>query len=187
MKGVLTLLMISLASKIEAKLYLVETMEGDTVGEDLSKKPANNSVDNVQSIDMGIAETGETKTIDHPWIEGTGDGITAISEASEKFGKIIINEIKNVPGNILYSPFSASEVLAMLAEGASGETLSIMKEVMYLSSKTDGPAYKQTIEALKTKENFILNVANRIFVMTGFKLEEKFTRSLKENFQSSVG
>ena len=97
--------------------------------------------------------------------------VKSVSRAAEEFSKSLYSVIKKTEeGNILFSPYSVAAVLAMLTEGARGETLDMMKRTMHLmETKTVRAGYRDIIPALRTNENFTLDTANTTFLMKEFQ------------------
>ena len=114
--------------------------------------------------------------------------VKAVSEAAEKFSKSLYGVIKRgEEGNILFSPYSVAAVLAMLSEGARGDTLDMMRRTMnLLKAETLRAGYKDIIPTLSTNENFTLDTANTAFVMKEFQVQEEFKTSLQEIYQADM-
>ena len=114
--------------------------------------------------------------------------VATVARAAEKFSKALYGVIKEgEKGNILYSPYSVATVLAMLSEGARGETLEMMKTKMYLpESESLRRGYRDAIPALRTNQNFTLDTANTGFVMKDFQLLEEFKTLLHENYHADM-
>ena len=111
-----------------------------------------------------------------------------MSKAAEEFSKSLYGVVKDTEeGNILFSPYSVAAVLAMLSEGARGETLAMMKRTMHLpEEETLRAGYKDSIPALRSNENFTLDTANTAFVMKEFQVLEEFQTSLHENYHADM-
>ena len=78
-------------------------------------------------------------------------------------------------------------VLAMLSEGARGETLDMMKNTMFLpETETVRAGYQDIIAALRTNEDFTLDTANTAFVMKDFQVLQEFQTSLQENYHAAM-
>ena len=109
-----------------------------------------------------------------------------VAKAVDKFSKDLYGVIKEgEKGNILYSPYSVATLLAMLSEGARGETLKMMRTKMYLpESESLRRGYRDSIAALRTNENFVLDTANTGFVMKDYKLLEEFKTLLHEYYHA---
>ena len=114
--------------------------------------------------------------------------VESVSKATEEFSKSLYGVVKEgEEGNILFSPYSVAAVLAMLSEGARGETLAMMKKKMHLpDARTLRAGYRDIIPALRTNENFTLDTANTAFVMKDFQVLEEFQTSLHENYHAAM-
>jgi len=99
-----------------------------------------------------------------------------LSEANTKFALKIFKEIsKNSSDNIFISPLSISMALSMVYNGATGETLLVMKNVLELSgldSDILNQQYKNLIESLIGVDAGIsLNIANSMWIRANFMPE----------------
>jgi len=114
--------------------------------------------------------------------------VESVARAAEEFSKSLYGVVKETDeGNILFSPYSVAAVLAMLSEGARGETLSMMKRTMHLpETETVRTGYRDSIPALRTNENFTLDTANTAFVMKDFQVLEEFKTALHENYHAGM-
>ena len=115
--------------------------------------------------------------------------VKAVSKAEEEFSKSLYEVIKKSAkkDNILLSPYSVMVVLAMLSEGARGETLTMMKKKMHLpEAETLRVGYRDIIPALRTNERFTLDTANTAFVMKEFQVLEEFQTCLQENYHAHM-
>ena len=111
--------------------------------------------------------------------------VKSVSKAAEEFSKSLYGVIKETEqGNILFSPHSLTAVLAMLTEGARGETLNSTMKLPETEIVRAG--YQDIIPALRTNENFTLDTANTAFVMKDFKVLEEFQTSLHENYHAAM-
>jgi len=114
--------------------------------------------------------------------------VEMVAKAAEQFSKTLYGVIKEEEkGNILFSPYSVATVLAMLSEGARGETLKMMKSTMHLpESESLRKGYKDVIPALRTNDNFTLDTANTGFVMKNYKILDTFKTILHENYHADM-
>ena len=83
--------------------------------------------------------------------------VKMVSEAERRFSRSLYTELKKEEGNILFSPYGVTAVLAMLCEGARGETREMMRRVMFLPEQdTVKRGYSDLIPSLKTDFTLIL-------------------------------
>ncbi|KRF97547.1 uncharacterized protein Dwil_GK20758, isoform B [Drosophila willistoni] len=88
--------------------------------------------------------------------------------------------------NVVFSPFSIQTCAAMARLGAKKETAAELDRGLGLVSDTKKMA-ESFHRALSTyKKSTILRIANRIYVMKGFKLRKHFNRLLTKQFYSSA-
>ena len=99
--------------------------------------------------------------------------------------------------NILFSPYSISEALAMTYAGARGQTEQQMAEVLHfkLSQDTLHQEFSNTDKKLKSRgkeaegkddEGFRLNVANAIWGQKGYDFLADFLNTLSENYGAGL-
>jgi len=121
------------------------------------------------------------------------DKLTAMEEVGEVakgnavFSGRLYNLLREEKGNLIMSPFSVSGVMAMVSSGAKGETLSQLTQGMSFPTKDQiALGYRDVIPALRTNENFTLEVANSIFCQAGFDLLPAFKETLHQYFHASI-
>lgn len=89
--------------------------------------------------------------------------------------------------NMFFSPLSIEIALAMVCQGAAGETARKLSEVLNVTdSESAAHKYKQIIEQLDSIEDITVQMANRIWLMEGFSLRAKFEKAINEYFNSEV-
>lgn len=94
-------------------------------------------------------------------------------------------------GDAIVSPVSVWEALAMTHAGARGETAAEIARVLGMAD--DREAIAAASEALRRAcaeargEKITLDVANRLWVQRGKKLEEPFTTALEARFAAAAG
>lgn len=92
--------------------------------------------------------------------------------------------------NIILSPLSASMLLGMLMNGADGETLAQIREMLGFE---DAPIdeindyYRQLIDVLPAlDQHTLLNLANGIWVVERFPLQADFVQACKQSFDAEA-
>lgn len=92
--------------------------------------------------------------------------------------------------NIILSPLSASMLLGMLMNGADGETLAQIREMLGFE---DAPIdeindyYHQLIDVLPAlDQHTLLNLANGIWVVERFPLQADFVQACKQSFDAEA-
>ncbi|MDR0890985.1 MAG: serpin family protein, partial [Mediterranea sp.] len=92
--------------------------------------------------------------------------------------------------NLFLSPISASYALNMTANGAAGNTLTEMKNVLGLDSYTQNEVNdfyrKLTTYLQKADGETILGLANSIWVKTGYPVQSDFINVNKDNYSAEV-
>merc|ERR1711970_228401 len=115
------------------------------------------------------------------------DQVAAVATGNTVFGSRLYQQLKDEPGNIIMSPFSVSGVMAMVAAGAGGDTLSQVQQGMsFPSSEELALGYKDAIPALRTNENFTLEAANSIFAQSGFAILDAYRETLHQHFHAAI-
>jgi serpin B len=95
------------------------------------------------------------------------------------------------PGNVVVSPVSVWEALAMTHQGARGKTAAEIAEV--LGMQDDRPAIAAAAAALRAAlaeakgESIRLDMANRIWLQKGKALAGEFTSALEQRFGAQAG
>jgi len=113
--------------------------------------------------------------------------VAAVATGNTVFGSRLYQQLKDEPGNIIMSPFSVSGVMAMVAAGAGGDTLSQVQQGMsFPSSEELALGYKDAIPALRTNENFTLEAANSIFAQSGFAILDAYKETLHQHFHAAI-
>ncbi|HLQ99569.1 MAG TPA: serpin family protein [Sphingobacterium sp.] len=114
-----------------------------------------------------------------------------IVKANNRFSlELFKNSYENKDENILLSPFSASMVLAMTANGSKESTLSGMTEALRLGSFSQeerNSFYQKAFHNLKILDpKTHIQVANSIWHKDDFSVEKSFLDMNKKYFQATV-
>jgi serpin B len=104
------------------------------------------------------------------------------------FGIDLYTQFSRKPGNIFFSPYSISEAFAMLYAGAKGETAKEIERTLHYTLKGDSlhSAYRDMLTGFETstrkvsENGFKLNIANGLWVQTGFPLKSEFVTTLHD-------
>jgi serpin B len=92
-------------------------------------------------------------------------------------------------GNLVISPFSLGNVLAMLRAGAKNETATDIQNVLRLQNLNETQVYdgfSQLLESLKNDTNVTLETANGIYVDKGFDIRDEFLDLLRGKFGAAA-
>ncbi|XP_069680025.1 serine protease inhibitor 2-like isoform X2 [Periplaneta americana] len=86
------------------------------------------------------------------------------------------------PGNVVVSPVSVKLVLAMLYEGARGNTAQELEKALHLptSRLKSREMFTQVLKSLETKHSdFVLDIGTKVFLRKGVKLDTTFSKILR--------
>ncbi|MFA5850607.1 MAG: serpin family protein [Bacteroidales bacterium] len=136
------------------------------------------------------------ETIKHPITIQLNLSETKMAEADKSFAMDFFSLVyeQNVNGakkeNIMVSPFSLSTALAMVWNGASGETKTAIQNVMGFQNYTDTELngyYKKMKESLlSTDPSVKLAIANSIWYRSGITVNDVFVQTNKTWYNAQV-
>ncbi|XP_021950951.1 leukocyte elastase inhibitor isoform X4 [Folsomia candida] len=116
--------------------------------------------------------------------------LKAVAKSNTEFTSSLYNALTQVvDGNLIFSPYSLSAVMAMVKAGAKGRTANDIQTAMKYPTddNTLFKGYKALLESLKSDgQNFTLETVNRVYAKTGFKLQSRFTSIVEENFGAKI-
>ena len=119
-------------------------------------------------------------------IENVND-VESIAASNEQFSTNLYNVLSDEEGNLVMSPISISAGMAMLSTGAEGKTLQQIKTGFFFPSyDTLQRGYEDIIPALRSTDNFTLEVANTVFVQKDFSVIPEFQQILNKSFHASI-
>lgn len=110
-----------------------------------------------------------------------------VSEGDAKFGFSMLPYLGE--GNLAFSPYSIRTALAMVYEGARGETAKEISDVAHLpvdkNVRLEG--YKNLLSRLNQEnDNFSLSSANGLWVDNDFKINQGYPAVLEKAYQAQV-
>ena len=156
----------------------------------------------VQAEFKGKAYTCNVKVIAKAWQEAPentplpdeGKGGLDIKERSVEwnsvagFGSEILQNLWHKDENIMVSPVSIVNSLAMAANGAKGSTLSQMEDVFGISTDKCNSYLGQYNNLLPSGDKYKFNIANSIWVneINSFKTEPDFIKKNQDIFGAEV-
>jgi len=114
--------------------------------------------------------------------------VAALVGANTNLGVALLRQIDVRDDNVLFSPFSISNALAMVAAGARGPTERELLEVLGPGLK--GPELAAAFEELNARvkaapaAEAILTLANSLWYQEGFPMNDAFTGILRQDFQA---
>jgi serpin B len=146
--------------------------DGMVIADDLTLKSDKSRVEASQVIDESLAD---------------------LSEGNGAFAFDLYRQLKG-DGNLFYSPYSISAVLAMTYAGAAGDTGKQMAGVMHFELPRDElyPAFNQLEQELTSldeeekAETFRLHAVNAIWGQKDYKYKVSFLDTLAENYGAGL-
>jgi serpin B len=117
--------------------------------------------------------------------------VKTIATNNNRFAFDLYQQVRDQnEGNIFFSPFSISTALAMTYAGANGSTADEMKSALHFSPNSPDfhYGYGAYIKALEknAKGNIELNIANRLWGETSYKLHDDFVALNKKAYDSPL-
>lgn len=113
---------------------------------------------------------------------------TDAAAANDQFAWDLYAKLRQQPGNVFFSPLSASVALSMAAVGARGQTLSQMMQVLHLPSQF-GEQFRVLLQQLRTVApgHPQVKLADAIWAQEGMPLQDDFVAAVADNFGSQPG
>lgn len=97
---------------------------------------------------------------------------------------------KNKDGNIFFSPFSISAALAMILEGAKGDTAEQLWHTLYIAGMKEPDIekeYRAYLNLIKSPgPNIILDIANNLFVQKDYHIHPEFKEVLQKYYSADA-
>ncbi|KAJ3654869.1 hypothetical protein Zmor_014024 [Zophobas morio] len=111
-----------------------------------------------------------------------------ILDSNTQFTVDLYNVLKETsPGNMIFSPISIHAVLSMAYQGARGTTAENFASTMKIpDAKIARKGYNTVMNRLNSVPNVSLLMANKIYLMEGYKLSPEFSDAVIKNFLSEV-
>ena len=119
----------------------------------------------------------------------------AYAAGSTAFAVELLQRVAAKPGNFFFSPYSISMALGMAHSGARGETAAQTARVLHLPGDREAVrAFRPALLAPRSLPTFTdrgrgreepvyaLNIANGVFVQSGWAFEAEFKRNLEHDF-----
>ncbi|XP_027699050.1 serpin B6-like, partial [Vombatus ursinus] len=116
--------------------------------------------------------------------------MAALSEATNTFTLNVFKKIneEDTSQNVFYSPLSLYCALAMVLDGAKGNTAAQIQQVLSLNKGTDVHQSIQSFlaEANKSGSQCLLRIANRLFGEKTFDFIPSFKESCQRFYHSNM-
>ena len=114
-----------------------------------------------------------------------------IVKGNSEFAFNLYSKLKETKGNLFFSPYSISTVLAMVYVGARGQTKEEMSRVLRFPTDNHqlNQAYlelQESLESLRKKGDIELNIANAIWCQKGEHFLKTYLHTLKKYYESGV-
>ncbi len=110
-------------------------------------------------------------------------------QADNSLSANLYNFYQSQSGNILFSPFSIITALAMVQEGAGGQTASQMQSVLNLSPDPTvrQPAFQQLISEINAPgKHYTLSTANNLWIQQGFTVLPAYLNTVETDYFAGV-
>ena len=138
----------------------------------------NNSQINLQPESLNITWSNEGVN---------EENLRNVALASGNFGLALFSQIFNVTNNTVISPLSIWLALAMLYEGARGNTAEEMRNVMYLPENRT--ILEENIRWFLEKfgnetENYTLSIVNALWAQEGFDINKSYVQILQDYYNA---
>jgi serpin B len=121
--------------------------------------------------------TSTTTTIYNATPEMIENGTALVIRANNQFSIDLYSELKGEEGNIFFSPYSISTALAMLYEGARGQTADEIQEVFHfpIEDEVRRNSYSELIEKLNNENvPYKLSNANALWVQKNYPILKEY-------------
>lgn len=102
-----------------------------------------------------------------------------------------VNLIKNIDsvhsGNVVVSPFSITSLLALLQQGANGETELQISNALQMTPESTASSYARVTGDIRSRSSRnVLRVANNVFIADVFAVNRDFKNRAMQSFYSEV-
>ena len=120
-------------------------------------------------------------------ITGTAVGLSSLVTANNKFGLELYRNLKELPGNVFFSPHSIATAFTMSYGGASAETASQMAHTLHLPAGNVHSAVADLDKILQpSSDSYELRIANRLWIQDGLSLLESYRQLTREFYGADV-
>lgn len=118
------------------------------------------------------------------------DEARAVTQSNNQFAFDLYHDLNREDGNKFFSPISIETAFAMTYAGAEGQTKKQMADVLHfdLPDQRLHEGFGMLNGILNRKnENYRLNMANRLWVQSGFAFKPQFVSSVRDNYGDALG
>ncbi|CAK1593806.1 unnamed protein product [Parnassius mnemosyne] len=107
--------------------------------------------------------------------------------AITSFGLKLLKGMSRDPGNILASPYSIAMLLALIQQGAFGETQNEITKVLQLMPESSAELFRDLTNAVKKRKSHnIWKIASNVVLADTFSVDSRFKSIAIHNFESDV-
>ncbi len=111
--------------------------------------------------------------------------------ATNRFGFNLYDELRNTPGNLIFSPASAEVALAMASAGARGGTLDEMANALRVVHLDDAHAsFGSLLDSLNGRDGdsgVTIHLANRLWGQAGTAFRPAFLAVMSDRYHAPLG
>jgi len=119
------------------------------------------------------------------------ENLQTVVKGNSEFGFDLYQELKEVEGNLFFSPYSISTALAMTYAGARGQTEKEMAQVLHFSLKQEllhssFSKLQSELNAIQDKGQIKLSIANSLWAQKSFKFLDSFINLNKKYYSAGL-
>jgi serpin B len=106
----------------------------------------------------------------------TSEGVAQVVNGSNQFAFDFYKQIENGDENIFFSPYSISVAMAMIYEGARGNTSDEMRAVLHFLEDDDvrRSAFAWLYNNLNKNKDYLLSTTNALWAQEGYKFLDEY-------------
>ena len=121
----------------------------------------------------------------------TNEDLQTVVKGNSSFGFDLYQELKEVKGNLFFSPYSISTALSMTYAGARGQTETEMAQVLHFSLTQEllHPAFSKLqsdLNAIQNKGDVQISIANSLWAQKSFKFLDTFIDLNKKYYSAGL-
>jgi serpin B len=119
----------------------------------------------------------------------TTEGINEVVEANNQFALELYSKYKSEEGNVFFSPYSISTALAMIYEGAQGETAEEMQGVFHFPQDDNvrRPNFAKIYNEMnKQDKEYKLSTANALWAQKDYLFLEEYMNNINDYYGGKV-
>ena len=121
----------------------------------------------------------------------TNKELQTVVKDNSDFGFDLYQELKEVEGNLFFSPYSISTALAMTYAGARGQTEKEMAQVLHFSLKQEllhssFSKLQSELNAIQNKGQIKLSIANSLWAQKSYKFLDTFIDLNKKYYSAGL-